>query len=130
MNQAKRKILYVDDEGINLQLFKLNFRDLYDVVTAQSAMEGLQILANQPIDVIVSDLKMPVMDGIEFIERIKNQTPKKICILLTAYLEPDVMLKAINQELVFRYVTKPWQKEEVHKIIEMAFQKCKDSIEN
>jgi response regulator RpfG family c-di-GMP phosphodiesterase len=124
MLAEKKRILYVDDESINLQLFKINFQDLYEVITASSAKIGLDILSNEPIKVVISDLKMPEMNGIDFIEKIKSETPEKVCILLTAYIEPDVMLKAINQELIFRYVTKPWQKKDLYQIIEQAFEKC------
>lgn len=119
----KKSVLYVDDERINLELFRINFKDIYNVVIADSALRGLEIIHSQKINVIVSDLKMPGMNGIEFIERIKHTNPEKICIILTAFIEPDAMLKAINQELVFRYVTKPWNKKDLHSIIELAFEK-------
>lgn len=118
-----KNILYVDDERINLELFRINFKSDYNVITINSAVKGLEVLQNEDIKVIISDLKMPEMNGIEFIEKIKSQTPEKVCILLTAYIEPDVMLKAINQELVFRYVTKPWNKKDLQSIIELAFEK-------
>lgn len=121
--QDLKNILYVDDERINLELFRLNFKNDYNVFIADSAKKGLEILEQQEINVIVSDLKMPEMNGIEFIEKIKTENPHKICILLTAFIEPDVMLKAINQELVFRYVTKPWTKKDLQGIIEQAFEK-------
>jgi len=121
----KKNILYVDDERINLELFRINFKDNYNVVIADSAKQGLSLLKEQDIKVIISDLKMPEMNGIEFIEKIKSETPEKVCILLTAYIEPDVMLKAINEELVFRYVTKPWKKNDLQGIIETAFDKNK-----
>ena len=121
--QALKNILYVDDERINLELFRINFRGDYNVFIVDSAKKGLEILEKEDIRVIVSDLKMPEMNGIEFIEKVKNQNPEKVCILLTAYIEPDVMLKAINQELVFRYVIKPWTKKELQAIIELAFEK-------
>lgn len=116
-------ILYVDDEPINLELFKINFRNEYRVLTALSAKEGIEIIKKESIPVIISDLKMPEMSGIEFIEYIKTSSPEKVCILLTAYIESDVMLNAINKELVFRYLTKPWRKEEVKAIIELALEK-------
>lgn len=121
--QDLKNILYVDDERINLELFRLNFKNDYNVFIADSAKKGLEILEQQEINVIVSDLKMPEMNGIEFIEKIKTENPQKVCILLTAFIEPDVMLKAINQELVFRYVTKPWTKKDLQSIIDLAFDK-------
>jgi response regulator RpfG family c-di-GMP phosphodiesterase len=127
MQEGLKKILYVDDEHINLELFKINFRNDYQVLTADSAQKGLELISSDAVNVVISDLKMPGMNGIEFIERIKQNSPEKVCILLTAYIEPDVMLKAINEELVFRYVTKPWRKSDLTKIIEMAFTKYSES---
>lgn len=121
---SNKKILYVDDEYVNLELFKINFEFDFEVFIADSARKGLEILHDsKDIDVIISDLKMPEMDGIEFIEKIKQEDPNKICILLTAFVESDVMLKAINEELIFRYVIKPWNKDDLKDIIEKAFYK-------
>lgn len=124
--ETKKNIIYVDDEPINLELFKINFKNDYQVFTALSAAEGLKIIEEQNIMVVISDLRMPEMNGLEFIEYIKGRWPHKVCMLLTAYIESDVMLKAINQELIFRYITKPWRKDEVHRIIEAAFAKTTD----
>lgn len=118
-----RKVLYVDDEVINLELFKINFRNEFEIFTADSAQKGLEILKDEQIDVIISDLKMPHMNGIDLIERIKKENPEKICILLTAFMESDVMLRAINEELVYRYIMKPWKKDELREIIDSAFKR-------
>ena len=118
------KILYVDDEPINLKLFELTFKSHYHVVTALSAREGLEILEKDPgIHIIVSDLRMPEMDGLEFIKVIKERDPQKICLLLTAYIESDVMLEGFNKDLLFRYITKPWNKEEMAETLQAAFEK-------
>jgi two-component system sensor histidine kinase/response regulator len=119
----KESILYVDDELINLELFRINFEDDYNVITAESGNEALSILASNYIPVIVSDLKMPGMNGLELISKIKGQSPEKICIMLTAYAETDVMLKAVNEELIFRYLLKPWRKTELMQVIHNAFEK-------
>lgn len=120
---SNKKILYVDDEQINLELFKINFRNEFDVRIANSALKGLEILQEEEINVVISDLKMPQMNGLEFIEKIKSDNPSKVCILLTAFMESDVMLKAINNELIFRYIMKPWRKEELKQIIDLALSK-------
>jgi response regulator RpfG family c-di-GMP phosphodiesterase len=120
----KKSILYVDDEIINLELFKLNFEDDYTILLAESGDEALQKLANShEIVVIISDLKMPGMNGLELISKIKNEDPNKICILLTAYTEIDVMMKAINEELIYKYLLKPWKRNELMQIINAAFDK-------
>lgn len=110
----KPKILYVDDEFINLEMLKLTFTNDFDIITAASGSEGLEILEDQPeINVIISDLKMPGMDGLEFVKIIKNRTPQKVCLLLTGFLESDIMLEGFNKELIFRYMMKPWDREEL-----------------
>ena len=119
-----RKILYVDDELINLELFRVTFRKEYEIFTSLSANKGLEILESDPaIGLIISDLKMPQMNGLEFIKTIKNRYPDKVCILLTGYLEPEVMLEGFNKELIFRYIMKPWKKNDLKEIIEEAFNK-------
>ena len=105
-----QKILYVDDEPINVELFRLNFEKEYEVYTALSAMEGFEIVKNEDINIIISDLKMPVMNGMEFIEEIKSIASEKVCLILTAYTEPYIIIKGLNEETVFRYIVKPWKK--------------------
>ena len=117
-----KKVLYVDDEPINLELFRAHFNKEYDVLTAMSAKEGLNILQEANIDVIVTDLKMPEINGMEFIELVKKKNPKKICILLTAYTDPEIMIRAINEGKVFKYMVKPWLKKDLSNVIEHAFE--------
>lgn len=117
------KILYVDDELVNLELFKVNFDKDYTVFTTNNAKEGFNILMNnEEIGVIITDLKMPEVNGIEFISEIKRKWPQKVCILLTAYMETDVMLRAINDHTVYKYLLKPWKKEMVKRIIDRALE--------
>lgn len=74
----QNKILYVDDESINLELFKMNLQNHYDVFTAINGFEGLDILDRNPyIPLIISDMKMPIMNGIEFITKAKALYPDK-----------------------------------------------------
>ena len=114
-------ILYVDDEVINLELLQLTFMNDFKVITANSAHDALKLLELHPeIHVILSDLKMPVMNGLDFIKKVKQQYPKKICMLLTAYMESDVMLEGFNKELIFRYIMKPWKKDELKETIQEA----------
>jgi len=115
------KILYVDDEAINLELLQLTFMNEFTVITAESALEGLKLLDLHPeIHVILSDLKMPVMNGLEFIKQVKQSYPDKVCMLLTGFLESEILLEGFNQELIFRYLMKPWNKEELVATIQEA----------
>ncbi len=112
------RILYVDDEVINLELLQLTFMNEFEVVIADTAAEGLRILEQNPdIHVLISDLKMPVMNGLEFIKVVKQKHPEKICMLLTAYMESEIMLEGFNKELIFRYVMKPWNRYEFKKTL-------------
>jgi YesN/AraC family two-component response regulator len=112
------KILYVDDEEINLELLQLTFRNDLQVYTAASAQQGFEILSdNQDIHVVISDLKMPGMNGLDFIKEVKDIYKDKVCMLLTAFLESEVMLEGFNKELIFRYLMKPWNKDELYQTI-------------
>jgi len=118
------KVLYVDDEEINLELLQLTFRNDLKVYTAISAEEGFRILSqNQDIHVVISDLKMPVMNGLDFIKEVKSRYVDKVCMLLTAFLESEVMLEGFNKELIFRYLMKPWNKDELYQIVLEAYQR-------
>ena len=127
----KHSVLYVDDETINLELFKLNFEDEYDILTAESgeeALKKLQITDN--VKVIISDLKMPGMNGLELISKIKDLSPEKVCIMLTAFADTDVMMKAINEELIYRYILKPWKRNDLYQTINNALEKYEGQIRN
>ncbi len=118
------RILYVDDEVINLELLQLTFMNDFKVLTASSAKEALRMLELNPdIHVVISDLKMPVMDGLDFIKVVKKNHPEKVCMLLTAYMESDVMLEGFNKELIFRYLMKPWEKDHLAEIIHEALKR-------
>ncbi len=112
------RILYVDDELINLELLQLTYMNDFEVVIAKSAEEGLKLLElHSDIHVLISDLKMPVMNGLEFIKVVKQKHPEKVCMLLTGFMESDVMLEGFNKELIFRYIMKPWNKDELKETI-------------
>jgi YesN/AraC family two-component response regulator len=118
MGMKLAKVLYVDDEYINLDLLRLTFLNEFEIITAESGAEGLDILHADPeIKVVISDLKMPGMDGLEFIREVKSRDPDKVCMLLTGFLESEVMLEGFNQELLFRYLMKPFKKEELKSTI-------------
>ncbi len=110
MTEGERnKILIVDDELQNLQSFKATFRRIYNVFTAQSAEEGFNILLEEPdICVVVSDHKMPVKTGVEFLEDLKTMYPEMIRIVLTGYADLDSTRDAINKANVYRFLNKPW----------------------
>jgi two-component system response regulator (stage 0 sporulation protein F) len=113
------KVLYVDDEQINLMMFEISFAEKFDLVTASNGMEGLKILENGPtINVVVSDLKMPGLDGIEFIKKAKERFPRKKYFLLTGFeMTPDIQL-SLDSGLIHKCMRKPFNKKEIETEIE------------
>ncbi len=122
IQERKISVLYIDDEINNLVAFKANFRRIYDVTTAESAAEGLAILRNKPINVIITDQRMPLMTGTEFLQSILEEFPNPIRILLTGYADLEAVIDAINKGKIFRYLTKPWNEDELKMTIESAFE--------
>ncbi len=104
----KLPLLYVDDESINLQLFKINFSEKYQVFTATSGKEGLKTLAeNTSIRTVVTDLRMPGMDGLQFATKAKKDFPEVNFFILTAFELNESIKEAIASGLVYKYLKKP-----------------------
>ncbi len=118
--KALQDILVVDDEVDNLDLLKRTFRREYNVHTANSAQEALRLLENQEFAVIVSDQRMPEMTGVELLQRAREKYPYTIRILLTGYTDINALVDAINMGHVYRYVTKPWSREEIVMTVKRA----------
>jgi len=105
----KPKILYVDDEFINLQLFKINFDNKYEVFTAENGITGLEVLDNNPdIVVVISDMKMPLMNGIEFIKKAKEKYSHIRFYILTGFQITEEIQEALNSKLILKYFSKPF----------------------
>lgn len=115
-------VLYVDDEVNNLNSFKAAFRRDFQIYTASSAREGKKILENNEIGVIITDQRMPVMTGIEFLESIIPIYPDTIRILLTGFSDINAVMDAINRGQVYKYLVKPWQNDELKMYIENALE--------
>jgi len=122
MNNEDKTILYLDDEPENLDGFKFIFYKDYKIYTAQNVLEALNIIRNHPIKVILSDNKMPDMLGTEFFEMLTTSNPDIIRILVTAYVDTEAAMQAINKGQVYRFITKPWEKNELKATLENAFE--------
>ena len=123
-------VLYVDDEVNNLNSFKAAFRHDFEVFTAISAKEGRKILDSTEIGVIITDHRMPVMTGIEFLESIIQPYPDTIRILLTGFADINAVMDAINRGHVYKYLVKPWQNDELKMYIVNAIEIYKLRREN
>jgi YesN/AraC family two-component response regulator len=123
MGQVLQKILYVDDEEINLMFFALNFKRDFEVITTPSPLEALKMLnEDKSIRLLVTDFRMPVMNGIELIKAVKEIDPGKICIIVTGFLRQHLELDTESQSLVHSFILKPWKKEELKKIFNSVFE--------
>ncbi|MBP6510090.1 MAG: response regulator, partial [Candidatus Kapabacteria bacterium] len=105
MNTDLAHILYVDDEEFNLTAFRATFRRSFNVHTALSAKEGEEILRTQPIEVIITDQRMPEVTGVEFLERARVSRPESIRMVLTGFADLEAIINAINKGEVYRYIT-------------------------
>lgn len=114
-------ILFIDDDSAVLDALKWTFADEpYECFTCKTAEEALSLVAEMDFAVVVSDQRMPEMSGIDFLEEIKRQSPATIRILMTAYQEMNLILKAVNKGHVYNLIFKPWDEVELKTIIKTA----------
>src|SRR5690606_6809408 len=85
--------------------------DGYTLITAASGEEGLQKLAEHPVDVILSDQRMPGMSGVEFLRKARERRPETVRLVLSGYTELHSITRAINEGAIFKFLTKPWDDE-------------------
>ncbi|MFP4557503.1 MAG: response regulator [Bacteroidales bacterium] len=117
----RQTILYVDDEVLNLELFEINLADKFDVITAISGKEALQILnQRKDISVVISDLKMPNLNGIDFIKLAKEQHPHVAYYLLTGYDTTPEIAHAIESNLISGCLSKPFNITAIEQSVENA----------
>jgi response regulator RpfG family c-di-GMP phosphodiesterase len=121
MPDRKINIIYIDDEENNLVSFKATFRLKYNVHTAISGEAASEILDKHPIDIIITDQRMPNMTGVEFLESIIEKHPDPMRLLLTGYADMNAVIDAVNKGKIFHYLTKPWNEEELDMTIQRAY---------
>ncbi|MFZ6674672.1 EAL domain-containing protein [Undibacterium sp. Xuan67W] len=121
--RPERTLLLVDDEpNILSALKRLLRKDGYRILTGNSASEGLDILSRESVDVIMSDQRMPSMSGVEFLRQTKALYPDTVRIILSGYSELQYITDAINEGSIYKFLTKPWDDEQIRKNIGDAFQ--------
>ena len=94
-------------------------------IIADNGKSGLEILRNKEIHVIVSDQRMPEMTGLEFFAEVQKKYPDIVCIILTAHVDSESSIRAVNQGGIYRYILKPWDKNEMKMSLDNAVQTYK-----
>lgn len=117
-------ILYVDDEENSLKAFARAFADEFRILTAPNAQEGLKLLEQhrQDIGLLMTDQRMPGEKGVWLLERARQLEPRMIRILATAYADMDAAISAVNTGAIYRYVTKPWDPEQLEQTLKHALE--------
>src|SRR5512132_3409866 len=105
-------VLYVDDEKANRIVFEQSVTE-FNVISASDGPQALEVMAQQDVAVLVTDMRMPEMSGEELLRIAKERNPQTIRMVVTAYADVDPILRAINEGLVARYIVKPWQRTEL-----------------
>lgn len=117
-----QKIIVVDDEPANLRLLERLFRHDYEVITAESGEEALRLLSQHDATLIITDQRMPGMTGVELLKRTATVRPHMVRIILTGYTDVETLVEAINSGHVYKYVTKPWNNEELRLTVSRALE--------
>jgi response regulator RpfG family c-di-GMP phosphodiesterase len=121
-NKDKLRLLCVDDEkNILVSLKRLFRKEGYEILIAESGQEGLEIVKNQKVDLIISDMRMPNMDGAEFLGKVKEIKPKIPSILLTGFSDQESTIRAINEGKISSYVSKPWDDNDIKLKVQSVF---------
>ena len=117
----KAKMLVVDDEPDNLDLLYRTFRRDFQVLKAESGVRALELLAQEgEVAVIISDQRMPEMKGTEFLSRTVPEFPDTVRIILTGFTDVEDLVEAINSGQVYKYITKPWDPDELKAVVQRA----------
>jgi len=120
--RPERTLLLLDDEeNVLRSLVRLFRRDGYQILTANSVREAFDLLASNAVQVIVSDQRMPDMSGTEFLGRVRDLYPDTIRMVLSGYTDVATITEAINRGAIYRFLTKPWNDEELREHIHAAF---------
>lgn len=125
-NQKKHPVLLVDDEPDVLFSLKGLLRHEFDLHTAESGEEAIEILRNHSIHVIMTDQRMPGMTGVELMAHAKASCPDAIRIVFTGFADIKAVVEAINTGGLYRYITKPWDPDELIEVLHHAAKRYED----
>ncbi|MFA5553610.1 MAG: response regulator [Phycisphaerae bacterium] len=119
--EDKRIILFVDDDQAALSAFKRAFIDEpYEILLASNAQQALELLALHKAAVIISDMMMPEVDGMKLLHQVKERYPYIIRILASGHANITNLLQAINESIIYRFITKPFKDDELKSIVSQA----------
>lgn len=126
----QQTLLFVDDEANILSALKRLFRPFnYKILTAGSGMQGLELMEKERIDLVISDMRMPEMDGAQFLEQVRMKWPDTVRMLLTGYADISSAVAAINKGEIYRYISKPWEDNELTATVKQALERKQLEIE-
>ena len=116
-------LLFVDDEDNILNALRRLFHPLnYKIFTAGSGAEALALLEHEPVDLIISDMRMPQMNGVELLEQVRAKWPNTQRIMLTGYSDIESTIAAINRGEISRYITKPWESHDIILVVRQVLE--------
>ncbi|WP_152049607.1 response regulator [Tautonia marina] len=113
-------LLVVDDEPEVCNSVSHLLRHKYHVLRAHSAAEAIELMAQHEVEIIMTDQRMPEVSGVEMLQKVKSRYPEAIRMLFTGYADINSVIAAINQGHVYRYLSKPWQPEELEAAVDDA----------
>lgn len=126
-HSSAQTLLLVDDEvGVLNALSRLLRREGYTILTTSSPVEALELLAKNTVQVVISDQRMPEMSGTEFLSRVRKLHPDTVRIVLTGYTDLESVTSAINRGAIYKFLTKPWDDDQLRELIREAFRLAKD----
>jgi len=128
--QTQQAVLFVDDEPNILSALKRLFRPQgYQIFTAESGAAGLEIISQNKIDLVISDMRMPEMNGAQFLEKVRIASPESIRILLTGFADISSTVDAINKGQIYRYISKPWEDNDITTSVRHALEQKQLALE-
>lgn len=131
MKEKKIRLLLVDDEeNILHALYRTLRKEPYEIEIANSAKEAAEKFYEKPFDIVISDYKMPGVNGLEFLKWVRENFPDTIRIVLTGQADMDVAIEAINEGEIYRFFTKPWDDDEIKLALRIAAQSLELEREN
>ena len=131
IGENNRKVLFVDDEPSILASIKRALRkEQYTVLVAASAQEAMDIIVANEVQVVISDQRMPDMDGTELLQKIKQVSPGTVRAILSGYANADVIVDSINKGEVYRFIPKPWELEDLKEAINQCLKHSEVMVDN